>query len=194
MQPCLPGVPPNPPFVYVIFTADIVPKTIEPLIQALSNIAEKGIPNVYMAFSTPGGQVMSGITLYNFLRAVPFSLTAHNIGNVDSIGNAVFLGAGTRYACQHSTFMFHGVGFDGPPGRFEEKVLREMLDGLTKDQERIAGIIAERTRIGLDEAQGLFREAQTQTAEFARERGIVDEIREFRLPQNVPVVSFVFQR
>ena len=25
--------------------------------------------------------------------------------------------------------MFHGVGFDRPAGRFEEKILREMLDG-----------------------------------------------------------------
>ena len=25
--------------------------------------------------------------------------------------------------------MFHGVGFDRPAGRFEEKMLREMLDG-----------------------------------------------------------------
>ena len=85
-QPIQPDVP--PPCVYVVFTAEIVPQTVEPLIQALSNLAQKGIPEVYLAISTPGGSVMQGITLYNFLRGVPFNLVVHNIGNVDSIGGA----------------------------------------------------------------------------------------------------------
>ena len=137
---------------------------------------------------------MHGITLYNFLRSVPFDLTIHNIGNVDSIGNAVFLSANRRYASAHSTFMFHGVGFDKPAARYEEKALREMLDGLGNDQRRIASIIAERTAITEDEAAGFFREAQTHTAADARDRGIVNDIREFKLPTGAPVISFVFKR
>jgi ATP-dependent Clp protease, protease subunit len=194
MQPNIPGVPGIPPRVYVIFTGEIVPQTVESLIQALSNLAQNGVPEVYLAFSTPGGSVMHGITLYNFLRGVPFDLTIHNIGNVDSIGNAIFLGGAHRFACPHSTFMFHGVGFDRPAARYEEKGLREMLDGITSDQRRIGSIITDRTTITQDEVEGLFREAQTKTAEFARERGIVDEIREFQLPAGAPIISFVFKR
>lgn len=195
MQPNLPGIPqPIPPRVYIVFTAEIVPRTVETLIQALSNLAQTGVPQVYIALSTPGGNVMNGITLYNFLRGVPFNLIMHNLGNVDSIGNAIFLAGKERYACAHSTFMFHGVGFDQPAGRFEEKNLREMLNGIGNDQRRIGSIITDRTNIPQDEVEGLFREAQTKTAEFARERGIVHEIREFQLPGGAPVISFVFQR
>ena len=180
--------------VYVVFTAEISPHTVESLIQALSNLVQKQLPAVYLAISTPGGSVMHGITLYNFLRSVPFDLTIHNIGNVDSIGNAVFLAADTRYACAHSTFMFHGVGFDKPAGRYEEKPLREMLDGIGNDQRRIASIIAERTTIAEDETASFFREAQTHTAADAQKRGIVNDIREFELPTGAPVISFVFKR
>ena len=183
-----------PKRVYVIFTAEIIPNTIETLIQALSRLAEQGVPEVYLALSTPGGHVASGITLYQFLRGVPFKLIVHNIGNVDSIGNAIFLASDTRYSGANSTFMFHGVGTDRPAGRYEEKILREMLDGIRADQARIGSIIAERTDISEDEVQGLFREAQTQTAEFARQRGIVHDVREFELPAGEPVISFVFQR
>ena len=183
-----------PQIVYVVFTAEISPHTVESLIQTLSNLVQKQVPAVYLAISTPGGSVMHGITLYNFLRSVPFDLTIHNIGNVDSIGNAVFLAADTRFASAHTTFMFHGVGFDKPAGRFEEKALREMLDGIGSDQRRIASIIAERTAITEDEAAGLFREAQTHTAAHARERGIINDIREFQLPRSAPVISFVFKR
>jgi len=159
--------------VYVIFIAEIVPQTTEVLIQALSNLAQSKVQEVYIAFSTPGGSVMHGMTLYNFLRGVPFKLIMHNLGNVDSIGNAIFLAAEERYCCAHSTFMFHGVGFDRPASRYEEKGLREMLDGLTSDQRRIGAIISGHTSIPQDEIEGLFREAKTMTSEFARERGIV---------------------
>ena len=59
---------------------------------------------------------MNGMNLYNVLRGLPRDLTIHNVGNVGSIGNAIFLAGSKRYACAHSTFMFHGVGFNSPGG------------------------------------------------------------------------------
>src|SRR5947208_681344 len=110
--------------------------------------ANAGVPEVYLLLSTPGGGVMNGMNLYNVLRAMPFKLTTHNVGNVDSIGNAVFLAGEVRYACPHSTFMFHGVGFDVQGSvRLEEQGLRERLEGVLADQARIASIIEERSHI-----------------------------------------------
>lgn len=40
--------------------------------------------------STPGGSVMNGLNLYNVLRALPFKIITHNVGNVDSIGMQLF--------------------------------------------------------------------------------------------------------
>lgn len=91
--------PSGPATVYVSFSAEINVGTTEALIAALAQLASQGVPNVYLMLSTPGGSVMHGITLYNTLRAFPFALTTHNMGNVDSIGNAVFLAGETRYAC-----------------------------------------------------------------------------------------------
>ncbi len=51
---------------------------------------------VRLLLSTPGGQVMAGITGYNFLRALPFRLVIHNAGNIDSIRNAIFLAGPIR--------------------------------------------------------------------------------------------------
>ena len=34
---------------------------------------------------------MHGLNLNNLFRGLPFELITHNIGNVDSIGNAIFL-------------------------------------------------------------------------------------------------------
>ena len=69
-----------------------------------------------------------------------------------------------------------------------------MLDGISADQLRIGDIITGRTDITGEEVNELFRGAQTKTAQFACERGIIDDIREFDLPSGAPVISFVFQR
>lgn len=146
--------------VSVSFSAEINPSTTESLIAVLANCANQRTKEVYLMISTPGGTVMNGMNLYNVLRAMPFKLVTHNVGNVDSIGNAVFLAGSERYACPHSTFMFHGVGRNVPSGtRLEEKSVKETLDSILADQKRIGSIIKDRTK--LDDAQiaDLFTEA-----------------------------------
>lgn len=180
---------------YVIFSAEINASTAESLIATMAKLANQGVAHVYLALSTPGGAVMNGLNLYNVLRAMPFKLTTHNVGNVDSIGNSVFLAADTRYAAPHSTFMFHGVGINvGSGSRLEEKVLRERLGGLLADQKRIGAIIEERSQLTTEQVQALFLEAQTKDAAYAASVGIVQEIRDLVIPKGAPVISLVFQR
>ena len=180
---------------YVSFSAEIVPKTTESLIAVMADQANKGVKEVYLMLSSPGGSVMNGLNLYNVLKGMPFKLITHNVGNVDSIGNAVFLAGAERYACPHSTFMFHGVGFDTQPGqRLEEKFLRESLDSLLADQRRIGSIIGQHTNLDEGQISDLFREARTKDADFAKSVGIVHDIRDVKIPPGNPIISLVFQR
>lgn len=186
---------PSVPIKYVSFSAEINASTTESLIAVMADCANEGVQEVYLMLSTPGGTVMNGMNLYNILRAMPFKLTTHNVGNVDSIGNAVFLAGSTRYASPHSTFMFHGVGFNASPGqRFEEQDLHEKLDGLLADQRRIGAIIADHTSLGTRAVAALFRRAQTKDATYAVSCGIVHEVRDVQIPAGSPVISLVFQR
>jgi ATP-dependent protease ClpP protease subunit len=188
-------IPIEAPLVYVSFSAEIIPTTTESLIAVMTNCANKKVKAVYLLLSTPGGMVMNGLNLYNVLKGMPFELTTHNVGNVDSVGNAVFLSGSKRYATATATFMFHGVGFSvGKGDRFEEKDLHERLDGILNDQKRIGTVISRHTRLTEEEIAGLFRQAQTKDANFAVDKGIVDEIREVQIPAGVPIISLVFQR
>lgn len=189
-------VPRTPPeTVYVSFSAEINPHTTESLIATMFNLVTQGVKRIYLLISTPGGMVMNGMNLYNVLRALPVELITHNVGNVDSIGTPVFLAGSKRYACPHSTFMFHGIGFDVKQSiRLEEKFLRERLDGIKADQKRIGSIIRERTKLTEEEVDSLFLEAQTKDAAFAAGRGIVDDVRDVQIPKGSPVISLVFQR
>lgn len=181
--------------VYISFSAEITPHTCESLISVMSTVVNQKVPRIYLLISTPGGSVMHGMNLYNFMRGLPCELVVHNVGNVDSIGNAIFLAGAKRYCCPHSTFMFHGVGFDLPPNlRMEEKFLRERLDAIVSDQLRIGSVLEERTSLQAEQIKSLFLEAQTKDSAYAVGCGIVDEVRDVQIPQGGPVLSLVFQR
>jgi ATP-dependent Clp protease protease subunit len=189
------ATPPPQTTTYISFSAEINVKTMEALLGVLAQQCSQGVKTIYLLLSTPGGHVNCGITIYNMLRAMPFHLITHNVGNVDSIGNVIFLAGAERYACAHSTFMFHGVGFDIiQPARFEEKTLRERLGSLDADQNRIGGIIKDRTKLNAQKVKRLFFEAQTKDAAYARANGIVHKVRDVKIPAGSPILQLVFQR
>jgi len=117
------------------------------------------------------------------------------VGNVDSIGNVIFLAGKERYACPHSTFMFHGVGFDCQAGiRLEQKNLEEYLGSLMSDQKRMSSIIREHTNLNDGQVSDLFKETRTKDATYARDIGIVHEIKDVTIPAGAPILSLVFKR
>jgi len=185
----------RPETVYVSFSAQIAPQTTEVLIGQLSQFVNEGIPKVHLLISTPGGSVMDGLNIYNVLKGMPIELTTHNVGNVDSIGNAIFQAGDRRFACPRSTFMFHGVGFDiDGRHRLEEKTLRERLDSLNADQRRVGAIIEEHSNLSGPEIERLFLEQTTKDAAAALDAGLIDEICDVSIPENGPMVSLVFNR
>lgn len=190
-----PKVVQQPPGIcYVSFSAEITPQSAEALLGVCGNLANARVPKVTLLLTTPGGSVMHGMTIYNVLRGMPFELTTHNVGAVNSIGNVIFLAGARRRACPHSTFMFHGVGFDVRGERFEEKKLRERLDSIRADQKKIGAVIADRTSLSGPEVDELFLEAVTRDTQFAIEKGIVHEISEVSITPGAPVHQLVFQR
>jgi ATP-dependent protease ClpP protease subunit len=187
--------PTVPPEVYVSFSAEINPNTAESLIATMADIANQGVPKVTLCLSTPGGGVPKGVTIYNTLRAMPFTLVTHNVGNVDSIGNAVFLAGEQRLACPHSTFMFHGVASPVMAGeQLSRGALKERTDGVLADEKRIGAIIRERTKLRASDVEALFNETQTKDATYAVGAGIVHEIKDVQIPVGTPIFSLVFQR
>jgi len=195
MQQGVQATQPAPTLAFVSFSAEINPNTTEALIAGISNLANHGVKQVHLLLSTPGGSVMHGITLYNTLRGLPIELTTHNVGNVDSIGAVIFLAGKRRYACAHSTFMFHGVaaGFEAK-AMMPERMLIERLESVQADQKRIAAVIKAHTSIDEATVEGFFLKGVTLEAEAAKKNGLVDDIRDVQVPPGCPVLPLVFQR
>ncbi len=132
---------------------------------------------------------MHGMTLYNYLSALPVDLTTYNIGNVDSIGAIVFLAGKTRYACPHSTSMLHPVAFGLPNAQsFEQPDLAAIVQSLEADQARIASVYAERSGLQKADALALFNQQKTYSASEAQTFRFVNEVRPLTIKQGAQVV------
>ena len=90
----------NPDIFFITFTDSINDDKVKSLIAVITDVINQHHPSqIYILFSSTGGGINAGITLYNFLLAVPTKVVFHNIGTVDSIATCIFLAGNKRYAC-----------------------------------------------------------------------------------------------
>jgi ATP-dependent protease ClpP protease subunit len=140
--------------------------------------------------SSGGGSVDSGVTLYNYLRALPQTIIMHNVGSVDSIANAVFLAGRERYATPASAFLLHGVMWN-----FHEKStlsypqMQEIMSRFDAAEQLVARIIGEHTKLTAEEVRALFMRGEAKTPQYAKDKGIIHDIREAKIEPGSPVIA-----
>jgi ATP-dependent protease ClpP protease subunit len=178
--------------VYLSFSANVTPASTQGLLSAIANVCQKGATDIHLLLSTNGGVVSCGINIYNVLEGLPITVHTYNVGNVDSIGNVIYLAGKHRYACPNARFMFHGVSQFIQNKQVDEKSLKEAISMVRNDQERIGRIVVERTNINADELAELFVTDSFLTVEAATEKGIVHAIGNITIPKNAPFFQLVF--
>jgi ATP-dependent protease ClpP protease subunit len=177
---------------HMIFSAPINGVTANSFAAQLVSLIPQGATKLTIGMTSGGGNVFAGIAMYNAMVAMPYTIVTHNIGNVDSIAAALFLGGSERYISPAATFMFHGVAFEGMQGeRLDENVLRAKLDNVLADQKRISGIFATRAKLTVAQGMRLFRQQRTRGADWAKEKGFVHDVRAFDLPTGGNILMFV---
>ncbi len=167
---------------FLMLTAEINQNTCNVFTAYLVDLLASGATKLTIAISSPGGNVVNGITMYNTIKSMPYEINTHNISNVDSIANVIFLAGEHRVASPTSTFMFHGVGFNGNASeRLEEKNILEKLDIIRSDHRRIATIISDHSTLTFDACMELFKQQETRDASWALKNGLANEIGEFTI-------------
>ena len=169
---------------FITFMDSINEEKVKNLIAVITDVMYKHKPSqIYILFSSGGGNINAGITLYNFLRALPTEVLFHNIGTVDSIATAIFLAGNKRYASSNSHFLFHGVIWTFPPGAApNRKQLQEIISTIQQNENDFANIITNRTSISKEEMLSLLDQGESKGVEFALEKGIIHEVCEALIP------------
>ena len=164
--------------IFVCFFGDITPQSVQNITRVFLELSGHRPASISFLFSSRGGDVSAGITLHNFLRSLSIDLILFNMGSIDSIATVIFLSGEERYACPHSTFLFHGTALN-ISGNHSIRLnqLRELESQIQKDEEKIAGIVAKHTNIGLEEIKEFFNQGVSKDLQFAKEKGLIKDIK-----------------
>ena len=181
----------QPKVVYINFFDTINDQKIKILMAICSDVIAKEKPDVlYFLFGSSGGFVNAGIAFHNFLRALPCKVVMHNMGAIDSIATTIFLAGEERFAAPHSTFLFHGVEMSFQQSTtFSVHKLAEIVSQLRQDENKIAGIYVERSKLTDQEIRDLFRQGESKDLTYAKDHEIIHEIKSPSVPKDAILIS-----
>lgn len=176
------------PDVYILLARPIIPANVGTLQGLLTNAIQLGYREVTLSMTSPGGGVAAAFGLYQTLRALPVRLTTHNIGQVGSAANVVFLAGARRSASLEAKFSFHEPAAEIEAGtELTAAELREMASDLASNGVRTNRVLEDRTNMSLTQIRALKRGSRLVDADFALNAGIISEIRDLQIPEGVPV-------
>ena len=133
---------------------------------------EKDI-DVYV--NTPGGNVTSGLSIYDTMQFVKPDVNTYCVGQASSMG-AVLLAAGTkgkRYALPHSRIMLHQP-WGGVQGAAAD--IHIQAKEIIRIKEELENILVKHTGQSLDKIQTDTDRDFFMKAEEAKEYGVVDHV------------------
>ena len=179
------------PTLAIKFFAPVIQPTANALMKVLDDAVNKGIKEIILLISTPGGSVFHGISIYNYLKGLPFDkVTTHNFGSVDSIGVVIYCAGQQRFSSPQARFLLHGVSANFPQSiNLEEPQLEERLKGIRIDIENIAKVVAENSGKTVEDVTKAMLERTTLNPTQAKDWGLVHEIKSEVFPAGTQVIS-----
>jgi ATP-dependent Clp protease protease subunit len=135
--------------------------------------------DIYVYINSPGGEVTSGLAIYDTMQYVKPTINTICIGQAASMG-ALLMTAGTdehRYALSNSRFMVHQP-MGGAQGQAADVEIR--TEELLRIKERIVDIMSEHTGKDKDTIREDIDRDYFMSAQEAVEYGLVDEVLESR--------------
>lgn len=184
------------PTSYINFTGQINENVANKFMAACAQIIATDHPDcLYFLFSSPGGDVNSGVAIYNYLRALPVAkLVMHNTGSIDSVANVIFQAADERHSAPHSTFHFHGVGMNlgGNNPNLNHSQIKELQSQIEALETKIANIIASRCQLSIADLQDLFLHGKSVDTTFALQKAVIQSVAQPLIPTGTKFYSLCF--
>ena len=116
----------------------------------LNEVDSKAPITLYI--NSPGGDVYSGLAVYDFIQIMKAPLKTVCIGCAGSMGAILFLAGDEREMLPHTQLMIHDPSYARlDVGGKKPHEIQHEVDSLNKTRENLAKIIADRTGMSLDE-------------------------------------------
>ena len=163
----------------LFFTEEVTPASCNQLMEILLFL-DRHSPGeeITLCINSPGGDVDSGLAVYDMIRLLRSPVRTVCIGTAASMGAILFLAGAKREMFPHTKLMIHDpllAGIGSPQMALQ---LRKRADQLMKTREILGGIISEASGLPLEKVYEMTAEDCFLTAEEALELGLATGISE----------------
>lgn len=162
----------------IFLTDEVSPDTSVQLIKELM-VLEKLDPTkeVTLYINSPGGEVISGMAVYDYIQMMKAPVKTVCIGTAASMGAMLFLAGDKREMLPHTRLMIHDPAYGG--GNMAGKKpheLQQYVEKLKQTQDIIVDIIAEKTGKSKEEVRETTKEDAYFNVTEAMEYGLATGI------------------
>lgn len=161
----------------IFLIGEVNPASAGELIKQLMYLDKRGLDEITLFINSPGGEVISGLAVYDCIKIMKSSVKTVCIGDAASMGAIIFLAGEKREMLPHARILIHdpSYGHLDVSGKKPHEIQRG-VDSLNKVRETLAEIISEKTGKKIDEIYEITAEDQYFTAEEAIEFGLATDV------------------
>ena len=131
---------------------------------------------VTLYINSPGGEVQSGLALYDVMQAVSCPVRTVCLGLAASMGALLFIAGDERWMLPHSRIMIHDPLIGGAGLAGSALSVKARADDLMRIRDITASVIARHTGMSLERVFELTANDTYFEAERALEAGLADRI------------------
>ena len=161
----------------IFLTDEVNSKTSACLIKQLMALDQEGDGEITLFINSPGGDVLSGLAVYDFIKTMRSPVRTVSIGICYSMGAILFLAGSTREVYEHSRIMIHDPSYSTHDiGGKKAHEIQEEVDKLVETRDVLAKIIADVTGKSMDDILKVTSTDSFYNAEEAVEFGLATGI------------------
>ena len=161
----------------IIFTEEVTPVSADELISCLWALElEDSKAPITLCLNSPGGEVISGLAIYDSIEALSCPVNTVCIGTAASMASILFLAGEERSMYRHTRIMIHDPLLSGLSGSKKALELEKEAERLMEMRQTIAGIIAERSGNPIKKVLDMTRDDCYLSAHDALSLGIATKI------------------
>ena len=162
----------------IFLTGGVDANTTNELIKQLMYLErEDDEAEITLYINSPGGEVTSGLAVYDYMTLMKVPIRTVSIGTAASMGALLFLAGDKRQMLPHTRIMIHDPSYSNADmsGKKPHEIQHE-LDKLNETRQIIAQIISEKTGKTLEEVYEVTANDTYYNAEEALKFGLATEI------------------
>ena len=161
----------------IFFTSEVTSESCDELIKELMALNTESDEEISLYINSPGGDVSSGLAVYDYTRIMRAPLRTVCIGTAASMGAIIFLAGSRRELLPSSRILIHDPSYGtGDIGGMKPHEIQTKVDKLMETRDMLASIISEVTGRPVDEILKVTREDSIYNAREAVEFGLATSI------------------